>query len=200
MDIMNGTEHFSMNGEEMNLTMLDFWKWAYSDLLNNTSRGVMAEFLVEKSLARIAPRPIPTNTRMRIDWLPYDVTSPSGRRVEVKSTAYLQSWTRDYYSKIIFDIAPKRAWSPDTGYSPECIRHSDLYVFCVYTALSQDQSILDLNLWDFYVLSTEILNKECQQQKTIGLQSLLALGPKKANFSTLGNIIETIDLQRGDDN
>ncbi len=133
---------------------------------------------------------------MRIDWMPYDVTSPSGRRIEVKSAAYLQSWTRDYYSKIIFDIAPKRAWSPDTGYSPECIRHSDLYVFCVYTALSQDQSILDLDLWDFYVLPTEVLSRKCPQQKSIGLQSLLALGPEKADFSTLGNIIETIDLQK----
>ena len=128
--------------------------------------------------------------------MPYDVTSPSGRRIEVKSAAYLQSWTRDYYSKIIFDIAPKKAWSPEIGYSSECIRHSDLYVFCVYTALSQDQSILDLDLWDFYVLPTEILNQKRPQQKTIGLQSLMALGPVKADFSTLGNIIETIDLQK----
>ena len=133
---------------------------------------------------------------MRIDWMPYDVTSPSGRHIEVKSAAYLQSWTKDYYSKIIFDIAPKRAWSPDAGYSPECTRHSDLYVFCVYTALSRDQSILDLDLWDFCVLPTEVLNRKCPLQKTIGLQSLLALGSEKADFSALGNIIETIDLQK----
>lgn len=188
-----GNEEFTLRGEGSGVSLADFWRWAYSDLLNNTSRGVMAEFLVEKSLEGITP---PPNTQMRIDWMPYDVTSPSGRRIEVKSAAYLQSWTRDYYSKIIFDIAPKRAWSPETGYSPECIRHSDLYVFCVYTALSQDQSILNLDLWDFYVLPTEVLNQKCPQQKTIGLQSLMALGPVKADFSTLGNAIETIDLQK----
>lgn len=187
-----GNEEFTLRGEGSGVSLADFWRWAYSDLLNNTSRGVMAEFLVEKSLEGITP----PNTQMRIDWMPYDVTSPSGRRIEVKSAAYLQSWTRDYYSKIIFDIAPKRAWSPETGYSPECIRHSDLYVFCVYTALSQDQSILNLDLWDFYVLPTEVLNQKCPQQKTIGLQSLMALGPVKADFSTLGNAIETIDLQK----
>ena len=178
-----GNEEFTLRGEGSGISLADFWRWAYSDLLNNTSRGVMAEFLVEKSFEGITP---PLNTQMRIDWMPYDVTSPSGRRIEVK----------DYYSKIIFDIAPKRAWSPDAGYSPECIRHSDLYVFCVYTALSQDQSILDLDLWDFYVLPTEVLNRKCPQQKSIGLQSLMALGPEKADFSTLGNIIETIDLQK----
>lgn len=155
--------------------------------------GLWQSSLLKNLLRELPP---PPNTQMRIDWMPYDVTSPSGRRIEVKSAAYLQSWTRDYYSKIIFDIAPKRAWSPDTGYSPECIRHSDLYVFCVYTALSQDQSILDLDLWDFYVLPTEVLNRKCPQQKSIGLQSLLALCPEKADFSTLGNTIETIDLQK----
>lgn len=188
-----GNEEFTLRGKSSGISLADFWRWAYSDLLNNTSRGVMAEFLVKKSFDGITPS---MDTQTRIDWIPYDVASPSGRRVEVKSAAYLQSWTRDYYSKIIFDIAPKKAWSPDTGYSPECIRHSDLYVFCVYTALSQEQSILDLDLWNFYVLPTEVLNQKCPLQKTIGLQSLMALGPEKADFSTLGNVIETIDLQK----
>lgn len=195
MEQYTGNEEFTLHGKGSGICLSDFWSWAYSDLLNNTSRGVMAEFLVEKSLIRFTP---PRNTQMRIDWAPYDVASPTGRRIEVKSAAYLQSWTKDYYSKIIFDIAPKRAWSPDTGYSPECIRHSDLYVFCVYTALSREQSILDLDLWDFYVLPTSVLNHRCPQQKTIGLQSLMALEPIKADFSSLGNVIETIELKRGD--
>lgn len=131
---------------------------------------------------------------MRVDWAPYDVTSPSGRRVEVKSAAYLQSWTADYYSQILFDIAPKRAWSPETGYSPECIRHSDLYVFCLYTALSRERSIMDLDLWDFYVLPTSVLNRERPGQKKIGLKSLLSLSPVKTGFAELGNVIETIAL------
>lgn len=136
-----GNEEFTLRGENSGISLADFWRWAYSDLLNNTSRGVMAEFLVEKSFEGITP----PNTQMRIDWIPYDITSPSGRRIEVKSAAYLQSWTRDYYSKIIFDIAPKRAWSPETGYSPECIRHSDLYVFCVYTAFDPCGTVSEMD-------------------------------------------------------
>ena len=122
---------------------------------------------------------------MRTDWTPYDLTSPSGRRIEVKSAAYLQSWTEDYFSHIIFDIAPKRAWNPQTGYSPER---------CLYTARSREQSIRNLDLWEFYVLPTSVLDQQKPNQKSIALNSLLSLEPIKTNFQDLGNIIETIAL------
>lgn len=131
---------------------------------------------------------------MRVDWLPYDITSPSGRRIEVKSAAYLQSWTKDYYSQILFDIAPKHAWTPDEGFSLELKRNSDLYVFCVYTALTREKSILDLELWDFYVLATSILDKNIPEQKKIALSSLQKFNPIKTDYAGLGNVIETIPL------
>lgn len=190
MEKLTGNEEFTLCGKTSGIPIREFWSWAYSDLLNNTYRGVLAEFLVEKSLSHF----FPPDSHIRVDWMPYDLTSPSGRRIEVKSAAYLQSWTNDYFSKIIYDVAPKRAWAPETGYSPECIRHSDLYVFCLYTALSRDQYILNLDLWKFYVLPTSVLNRERPQQKTMGLSTLLSLHPVEADFSTLGNVIETIEL------
>lgn len=138
----------------------------------------------------------PPDQKMRVDWTPYDLTSPSGRKIEVKSAAYLQSWDQEYYSKILWDIAPKRAWSPSDGYSPEVKRHSDLYVFCLYTALTRDQSILNLDLWEFYVLPTRILDEKMPTQKKISLPSLLKLMPVKASFAELGNAIETTELLR----
>ena len=190
MKQLNGTEKFTLNGKCTDITINDYWSWAYSDLLNNASRGVLAEFLIYSAI-RSTP---PENSQMRVDWAPYDLTSPSGRRIEVKSAAYLQSWDQEYYSKIIFDIAPHRAWDAKTGYAPEAKRNSDLYVFCVYTALSRDKSILDLDLWDFYVLPTSVLNQKIPDQKTIGLQSLKKLNPIKTSYSDLGRTIETIQL------
>lgn len=131
---------------------------------------------------------------MRVDWASYDVTSPSGRRIEVKTAAYLQSWEQEHFSQILFDIAPKRAWHPLSGYAPEAKRNCDLYVFCLYTALSREKSILNLDLWEFYVLPTSVLNEKLPAQKTIGLQSLQKLHPVKAKYSELGEIIETIQL------
>ena len=47
--------------------VVEFWRWAFSDLRDNTVRGVLAEFLVAAALGR-------TNTR-RKGWDNYDVLS-----------------------------------------------------------------------------------------------------------------------------
>ncbi len=186
---LQGNEKFTFHGSDAGITVSDFWSWAYSDMLNNTYRGVLAEFLVFSTLGGY-----PLDSQMRIDWEPFDLTSPTGRRVEVKSAAYLQSWEQDYYSKILFDIAPKSLWDKKSGYSIEKKRHSDLYVFCVYTALSREKSILDLDLWDFYVLPTSVLDRELPEQKKISLPSLAKLNPIKTDYANLGTVIETIAL------
>ena len=193
---LTGNEKFTLGGEELNLSIPDFWSWAYSDLLNNTYRGVLAEFIVYKACQEIPPPRSKTRVDciMRVDWEPYDITSPSGRRIEVKSAAYLQAWENDYYSKILFSIAPRRAWSPEQGYSPECKRQSDLYVFCVYTALTREKFILNLDLWDFYVLATSTLNQKVPEQKSISLPSLLKLEPVKTDYSHLAQVIEGLEL------
>lgn len=50
MEPLTGNEEFTLRGVGTGMTVNDFWAWAYSDLLNNTYRGVMAEFLVYCSL------------------------------------------------------------------------------------------------------------------------------------------------------
>ncbi len=46
---LTGDEEFTLHGSGAGISVKDFWSWAYSDLLNNTQRGVMAEFLVYSS-------------------------------------------------------------------------------------------------------------------------------------------------------
>jgi len=48
---------------------------------------------------------------------------------------------------------------------------------------------MDLKQWDFYVLETKILDEKIGEQKTITLNSLLNLKPKKCNFDELKNVI-----------
>lgn len=50
MNQLNGLEKFTLHGADSDITVKEFWSWAYSDLLNNTYRGVLAEFLVYKAL------------------------------------------------------------------------------------------------------------------------------------------------------
>ena len=50
MEQLNGNEPFTLHGSGTSIMLQDFWRWAYSDLLNNTHRGVLAEFLVHSAL------------------------------------------------------------------------------------------------------------------------------------------------------
>ena len=52
---LTGNEEFTLHGAGSGITVSDFWSWAYSDLLNNTYRGVLAEFLVFSSLRNTPP-------------------------------------------------------------------------------------------------------------------------------------------------
>ena len=190
MEPLSGNEKFTLHGKDTNMTVLDYWTWFCSDLYDNTMRGVMAEFLVTSSFTMVSTHLSQTRT----NWLPYDVTSPTGRRIEVKSAAYIQSWTpENVCSQIKFDIGKKLAWD-GTSYASKPDRNCDLYVFCVFTALTKDISVLNLDYWDFYVLPTSVLNEKVPEQKSIALSSLLKLKPVKTDFEGLGEIIETIKL------
>ncbi|MGP4079997.1 hypothetical protein ACTWQL_08770 [Pseudalkalibacillus sp. R45] len=138
----------------------EFWRWAYSDLLSNRNRGIFAEFLVGHSLG-LTDKP-------RIEWDKADFEY-NGNFIEVKSAAYIQSWYQKKPSSISFSISKTRAWDPATGnWSSEVKKNSDCYVFCVYT--DQDKTnynILDMDNWEFYVVSTRFLNEHYPEQKNI---------------------------------
>nr|WP_300660595.1 hypothetical protein [uncultured Acetatifactor sp.] len=188
---LTGNEEFTLHGTSAGITVMDFWRWAYSDLIDNTQRGVMAEFLVYSSLNSSTP-----DTQMRENWLPFDITSPSGRRIEVKSAAYIQTWTpENIFAQIRFDIGKKLAWDNATATSATVAkRNCDLYVFCLFTAKTKNVSLLNLNYWDFYVLPTSILDEKVPNQKGIALSSLLKLEPVKTDYAGLGAVIESIKL------
>ena len=191
MEPLSGNEKFTLHGKDTCMTVLDYWAWSCSDLYDNTMRGVMAEFLIASSFTEGLPF---ASSQVRTNWLSYDVTSPTGRRIEVKSAAYIQSWNpEDVYSQIKFDIGKKLAWD-GTSYASKPDRNCDLYVFCVFTALTRDISVLNLDYWDFYVLPTSVLNEKVPEQKSIMLSSLLKLEPIKTDYAGLGAAIESIQL------
>ena len=187
MRTFTGTEPFLFHGDPVGIRLSDFWSWSSSDLLNNTLRGVLAEFIVASALG------IDTS-EAREDWAAYDLVTNTGRKIEVKCSAYLQSWSQKKLSKITFSIRPARSWNSDDNYSAEIKRWSDLYVFCIYGCKDRRESPLQLDRWEFYVLSTASLNKRCGIQKTIALSSLLSLSPVKVTYEQLRETVENLDL------
>ncbi len=87
--------------------VLDLWRWSASDLLSNATRGVLAEFIVGRALR--------AESKIRSEWDPYDLTTPDGITVEVKSSACIQGWHQDEPSRVSFGIAPARAWGSETN-------------------------------------------------------------------------------------
>jgi hypothetical protein len=46
----NGKTKFHAGESELEFTAENFWSWAFSDLLNNVTRGCLAEFIVARAL------------------------------------------------------------------------------------------------------------------------------------------------------
>lgn len=156
-----------------------FWGWAYSDLVGNTERGALAEYIVACALG--------VQDNVRVNWDRYDLLSPEGIAIEVKSSGYIQTWAQEKPSSLIFGVQPTYGWDSQTNqYTTEKVRQSDIYVFCVHKHLEQESvNPLDLSQWDFYLLPTQTLNEAVGGQKTISLPSLLKIGAEKCAFENL---------------
>lgn len=71
------------------------------------------------------------------------------------------------------------------------IRQADVYVFCLLTHKEQDTiDPLNMDQWQFYILSSDELNQSVGAQKTIMLSSLLRLNPITATYLELPSAIE----------
>ncbi len=167
------------------LTLKDFWQWSCSDLIGNTARGSLAEYLVACAICK--------NKGSRNEWSPYDLETESGIKIEVKSSAYIQSWQQKEYSKIIFSIRSARPWDPETNnLAIEKKRQADIYVFCLlHHEDKKTINPMDLSQWTFYVLPTARLDETLPEGKQISLSKLKKLNPAVCGFSNLLEKINT---------
>lgn len=46
----DGSEQLTFKDKELGSSVLDFWSWAYSDLIRNVNRGAFAEFIVLEAM------------------------------------------------------------------------------------------------------------------------------------------------------
>lgn len=79
-----GKEQFCYDGKSLNISLLNFWQWCDSDLLNNALRGHLAEFIVATAVEADL-------SLIRNEWVEYDLLTPEGIKIEVKSAAYVQT-------------------------------------------------------------------------------------------------------------
>ncbi len=179
---------------DKNRKLLDFWSWAYSDLVSNTDRGSIAEYLVAIA-CDIEDNP-------RISWNAYDLLTNDGIKIEVKSSGYLQTWKQKDYSRPIFGIPKTLAWDYRMNvYEIDRKRQADVYVFALHA--HKDKATvnpLDTHQWEFYILSSKVLDERVRNSKNISLKKIVELGGVRCNFDEiLATIISAISIESKQD-
>ncbi|MCG7526761.1 hypothetical protein MHW47_20210 [Streptomyces sp. OfavH-34-F] len=160
-------------------TVLDFWRYAMPDLRTNTTRGLLAEFLVHRAVGA---------TARNVEWESFDVLAPGGVRIEVKTSAYLQAWGQRRLSEIRFSRLNARTWTPEGGTAPEQSYNADVYVFALHTALTHaDYDPLDIGQWAFHVASRALV--EATGQGSLGLASVRRLCGEPVGYERLAERI-----------
>lgn len=163
---------------------IDFWKYAYSNLIDNRNRAALAEYIVAKAVG--------ANHNPETSWESYDIESPEGIKIEVKCSGYLQSWHQDKLSIPTFDIKRKYGWVADTNEFDNILdRQADVYVFCLHIAKElKDADPLKSNQWIFYVVSTSDINEKLGDQKTVRISTIeTILGASPIQYDDLRNRI-----------
>jgi hypothetical protein len=168
---LTGSERFS-NGD----SVLDFWRWALGDLRMNNARGYLAEYLVARAVGAEAP--------IRTEWAGWDVETPDGTRIEVKSSGYLQSWRQARPSRPTFQLAGvyrDTAWDERVGTDvrvPGGRVH--VWVFALHSCREPDlYDPLDVSAWRFW---------------TVPHATVAGLGQKSASLSTIERLASATSL------
>ena len=165
-----GREPFYSGGATRDFDVLDYWRWATSDLISNATRGILAEYIVARAVGV-------STTDVRDEWAAYDLETPDGIKLEVKSAAYIQSWWQARLSDIRFGTKKTLPWNAETNtFGTEPTRDADIYVFALL-AHKHHHTIdpLDLDQWTFYVLPTAQLEERKGSQSSISLSALTEL-------------------------
>ena len=136
-------------------------------LINNVARGPFVECMVALALGE----PWRPSSEIR-DWAPWDIESGNGARIEVKQSAFLQTWSLSEDSPPrrtnSFDIAARtEAWTKGGGF-PNYLpgRPADIYVFAWHPV--SDPEVADHRCpqqWEFFVVP----ERHLPDQKSISI-------------------------------
>lgn len=66
-----GKEPFHNGGQPVNFDLGSFWQWSSSDIVNNRTRGILAEYLVAQAIGV-------ADGSVREEWAPRDLKTQDG--------------------------------------------------------------------------------------------------------------------------
>jgi hypothetical protein len=163
MSIINSIDDELLNSDlKLEGKLLDFLSWAYSDLCDDVNKGIFAEWLVAKILG--------IKSHRRYLWANSDLETSSGVRIEVKASAYWQSWkalnpdgSLKDLSKVIIQPDNKIRFGGlvardtiDNSKQEFGSLKSDYYCFCFHTEKNYEAwNAMDISKWEFYLVAAK---------------------------------------------
>ncbi|MBQ4066239.1 MAG: hypothetical protein IJD22_01220 [Clostridia bacterium] len=167
---MKGDEKFEFNGQELDFSFLDFWRFHYSNIYD--IQGRIAEFIIARALGI-------EESQNDQYWTLWDTTYRNVR-IEVKETSYYHSFNKEgkvSYKRNFGITKANGSYDPQVSGNTEFCRQNDLYIFCLNTGETREDSYpLNLNNWEFYIVPTSVINEKCKNNKTISLNKIRKLG------------------------
>jgi len=184
---LTGSEQFK-NVRDKKFSVLEFWRYGFSNLNSNVLRGSLAEFIVENALRESE------QIDVRNPWGDSDVIAPNGKKIEVKCCSYIQDWDQNDFSKILWSGLKAKTlyWSSavsDFPRSPADYK-SDIYVLALFK--HQDHAtldILDMDQWCFWVLTKDEIKEATKNGNSISLTKLEKLGIEPISFNEMKGAI-----------
>ena len=183
MELLTGKEQFTNNGESIGFSVNDFWSFQFSNILHDPDE--VAEFLVAKALGQYKPF-------NKDHWTLYDIDY-SGKRIEVKETAYYHPINKpgQLSKRRVFGISKANSDYEESNQENRFERQNDIYVFCLLTGETAEEAWpLEVSHWQFYVVPTKVINKECGDQKTVSLSRVQTF-TKPVDFKHLKEAIDS---------
>lgn len=147
-----------------------------NSLITNNLRGLIAEAIISFALS-------PDWNWVSADYTGWDFERSDGLRLEVKQSAYLQTWNNiESLSKPIFDISSKTGYndSASTLFITKAGRPAHIYIFAHHIETTSNADHRNPLQWEFYVVPTSAL----PDQKKISLNPLKSLC-KPCGFDSL---------------
>jgi len=183
---MNGNELFEFNDKKLDYSLSDFWRFQYSNIYN--LHGEIAEFIVAQALGI-------TKAQNSAYWTLWDI-SYRGIRVEVKATAYYHPWNNEnnISKRRVFGITKANgSYDSKVSGNHEFCRQNDIYVFCLNNGTTKETSYpLNLDNWEFYIVPTKFINKNCPNNKTISLGRIKNFGFRSLSYDQIKSEIDCI--------
>lgn len=162
-ELLSGWEKFRFSGTDLGLTVMDYWRFQFSNLIDNL--GFVAEFLIAQVLSKDEPDNCNGFTIFDIGY--------RGQRIEVKATSYWQSWKKSHTISEQRTFSIRKTHVDYQNSKSEKKRQNDIYVFCVDDGRNKETSNpLNLENWTFYVVPTKVINELFDNQKTLSLNRL----------------------------